>query len=124
MDELHTTKATSPIDVNSALERVGGDEAFLFELIQIYTEDFSEKFQRLQQAVESDDFETIRELGHNLKGSSANLSLIQLQHVSYDMEESGKDRDLEKAKEALLLLDQEFQRLQDYLAQKNNASHD
>jgi HPt (histidine-containing phosphotransfer) domain-containing protein len=122
MDELYTSKTTTPIDLNSALERVGGDESFLYELISIYTQDFSEKFQKLQQAVESGDFETIRELGHNLKGSSANLSLIQLQHVSYDMEESGKDKDIEKAQKSLVLLDEEFRRLQDYLAQKNNTS--
>ncbi len=122
MDELYTSKTSTPIDLTSALERVGGDESFLYELINIYTEDFSEKFHRLQQAVESGDFETIRELGHNLKGSSANLSLIQLQHVSYDMEESGKDRDIERAQKSLLHLDEEFRRLQDYLAQKDNTS--
>ena len=122
MDELYASKTTNPIDLPSALERIGGDESFLYELINIYTEDFSEKYQRLQQAIESEDFETIRELGHNLKGSSANLSLIQLQHVSCDMEESGKDRDIGKAQKSLLLLDEEFKRLQDYLAQQNSTS--
>jgi len=124
MNELDMSKALTPIDLSSALERIGGDESFLYDLINIYTEDFSEKYSRLQQAVENEDFETIRELGHNLKGSSANLSLIHLQKVSYDLEESGKDRDLEKAQKSLLLLDQEFRRLQDYLAQKNNPSPD
>lgn len=122
MNELNTSKTVIPIDLPSALERIGGDESFLFDLINIYTEDFSEKFTRLQQAIKSEDFETIRELGHNLKGSSANLSLIPLQEVSFDMEEAGKTRDIEKAQKSLLLLDKEFRRLQDYLSQKDNNS--
>lgn len=124
MDELAPSKTMSPIDKPSALERIGGDESFLYELINIYTEDFSEKFTRLQQAVDNMDFETIRELGHNLKGSSANLSLIHLQEVSFEMEEAGKTRDIEKAQKFLLHLDQEFRRLQDYLSQKDNNSPD
>ncbi len=119
MDDLIPSKTTAPIDVSSALERIGGDEAFLYDLITIYTEDFSEKFTKLQRAVESEDFEQIRELGHNLKGSSANLSLVHLQKASYEIEESGKEKNIKKAQESLFLLDQEFRRLQDYLSQKN-----
>jgi len=114
----------NPIDVSSALERIGGDEAFLYDLIAIYTEDFLEKFTKLQQAVECEDFEQIRELGHNLKGSSANLSLIHLQQVSCEIEESGKEKNIKRAQEFLLLLDQEFQKLQDYLSRKNKSSLD
>ena len=124
MNELNTSKTMIPIDLPSALERIGGDESFLFDLINIYTEDFSGKFTKLQKAVQSEEFETIRELGHNLKGSSANLSLIPLQEISFDIEEAGKTRDIEKARKSLCLLEQEFRRLQDYLSQKDNNSPD
>ena len=124
MDDLAPSSNMNPIDESSALERIGGDEAFLYDLIAIYTEDFLEKFTRLQKAVECEDFEQIRELGHNLKGSSANLSLIPLQQVSYEIEESGKEENIKKAQESILLLDQEFRKLQDYLSKKNRGSVD
>jgi len=39
----HSSK--SPIDLSSVLERIGGDESFLKELLNLYIEDFSEKFE-------------------------------------------------------------------------------
>ena len=122
MTEIPSPKDQTPIDLSSALERIGGDESFLHDLINIYVEDFLEKFERLQKAVETENFEAIKELGHNLKGSSANLSLIYLQEISYEMEAAGAERDLGKAKENLLLLEQEFRRLKEYLSRENTSS--
>jgi len=63
-----------PIDFASALERIGNDESFLKELIDLYIKTFESKREELSVALEEEDFKAIREIGHNLKGSSANLS--------------------------------------------------
>jgi len=112
------SKNDAPLDFPSALERVGGDEPFLEELLNLYFEDFREKYNQLQKAVEGKNFNSIRELGHGLKGSSANLSLNFLQAASSQMEESGKEMNIEKAKATLALLDKEFEILKDYLSGK------
>lgn len=119
MSEINTSKNHLPIDIPSALERIGGDESFLFDLVNIYVEDFIKKFERLTDAVEEEDFETIKEVGHNLKGSSANLSLPLLQEISFQIETAGRDRDLDKARKKLMLLEQAFQRLQSFLRNKD-----
>lgn len=108
----------SPIDLASALERTGNDESFLFELIDLYIEDFPEKYNSLQDAIEQKNFEIIHETGHNLKGSSANLSLTSLQEVSCDIETAGKEKNIEKAKQSMSLLEQEFERLKNFLSKK------
>lgn len=112
------SKNDSPIDFPSALERIGGDESFLEELLNLYFEDFSEKYNQLQKAVEGKEFNSIRELGHGLKGSSANLSLNFLREASSQMEKSGTEMNIEKAKAALALLEKEFKILKDYLSEK------
>jgi HPt (histidine-containing phosphotransfer) domain-containing protein len=112
------SKNDSPIDFPSVLERIGGDESFLEELLNLYFEDFSEKYNQLQKAVEGKKFNSIRELGHGLKGSSANLSLNFLREASSQMETSGKEMNIEKAKAALALLEKEFKILKDYLSEK------
>ncbi len=112
------SKNDSPIDFPSVLERIGGDESFLEELLNLYFEDFSEKYNQLQKAVEGKEFNSIRELGHGLKGSSANLSLNFLREASSQMEKSGTEMNIEKAKAALALLEKEFKILKDYLSEK------
>lgn len=121
MTRINTSKNHPPIDIPSALERIGGDESFLFDLVHIYVEDFMEKYERLQEEVEKENFEAIRDLGHNLKGSSANLSLPYLQDVSYEIESAGKERNIVKARENLILLEEEFHRLQEFLSQKRES---
>ena len=119
MTEINTSKIPPPIDIPSALERIGGDKAFLFDLVNIYIEDFIDKFEKLRAAVKEENFETIKDIGHNLKGSSANLSLPILQEISYQIEIAGKEKNIEKAKENLSLLKEEFHRLQDFLQNKD-----
>lgn len=107
------------IDYSSALERVGGDASFLKELIDLYIEDFGEKFVQLQKAVEQENLDQVKEIGHSLKGSSGNLSLPSLQEASYQMEMAGKEKNIEKAKKALTLLDKEFRQLNEFLIKNN-----
>ncbi|MGD8535511.1 MAG: Hpt domain-containing protein [Candidatus Aminicenantes bacterium] len=114
----HPKKDISPIDYPSSLERVGGDKSFLMELLALYLEEFSEKHTQLQEAIQQKKFDLIHELGHSLKGSSANLSLVFLEEASFQMETAGKEKDIEKAKKVLSRLEQEFKRLKDFLSSK------
>jgi len=113
------TQQNLPIDYPSALARIGNDESFLKELLELYLTDFEAKHTDLKTAIEVMDFTSIQELGHSLKGSSANLSLTFLQEASFEMELAGRDRDIDKAKKAHLALQQEFESLKTHLAAKN-----
>jgi len=111
-------KANTPIAYQFALERVAGDESFLEELLDLYFEDFPQKIEQLQMAIEQKNFELIRKLGHSLKGSSSTLSLTFLQEASFQMEMAGGDKDIVKANKALAFLKKEFKRLEDFLSEK------
>ncbi len=111
MSNSTNLKNTGPIDLSSVLERIGGDESFLHELIDIYIEDFIEKYAQLKQAIEQEEYETIKEVGHSLKGASGNLSLADLQEISYSLELSGKEKNIEQARRSFLNLGEEFGRL-------------
>ena len=101
--------------MDSVLERVGGDEAFLRELLDIYVEDFIEKYPQLEQAISQGDFNNIKEIGHSLKGSSGNLSLTGLFETAYGIELSGKENDIERAKLYFIRLKMEFKKFKDFL---------
>jgi HPt (histidine-containing phosphotransfer) domain-containing protein len=104
-----------PIDYSEVLERIGGDELFLEELLKIYFEEFSGKIALLREAIEQGNFTLIQELGHGLKGASANLSLASLKKTCFALELSGREKNIEQARSAFLCLGREFQRLKNYL---------
>jgi len=105
-----------PINRAEALERIGGDPDFLNELLGIYSEEFVLRFKELRAALSGKGFKRIQELGHSLKGSSANLSLPALQQAAMDIEMAGREEDIQKAKNSLAELEKEFERLKEYLA--------
>ncbi len=109
------TGASAPIDFQDVLERIGGDEAFLLELLNIYDEEFKKKYDELERAVREKDFQAIREAGHYLKGASANLSLPALREAAWKMEQAGASNNIKAAGEALSSLRTEYQRLQEFL---------
>ena len=115
MSEMDNLKDQGPIDLDSVLERVGGDESFLQELLDIYIEDFIEKFVQLEQAIAQSDFNNIKEIGHSLKGSSGNLSLNGLYETAYGIELSGGENNIEQAKLLFIRLKEEFKKLKNFL---------
>jgi HPt (histidine-containing phosphotransfer) domain-containing protein len=104
-----------PIDYAEVLERIGGDVDFLGELLKIYFEEFAEKRRLIQEALERNDFNSIRELGHSLKGASANLSLVSLRNASWQLEIAGREEKSSNAQTASRWLVAEFERLKDFL---------
>jgi len=107
-----------PIDIPSVLERIGGDRSFLEELLDLYQLDFMEKFSLLRQAVEEKNFISIQEIGHGLKGASANLSLLELQGISYNLERAGRENDIDLAVLSLRDMEEGFRNLKLYLVKR------
>lgn len=105
-----------PINRAEALERVGDDASFLEELLNIYHEEFASKAPALAEALAHGDPKAVREIGHYLKGASANLSLPALQAVCWTIEKAGAESRLDDAKVAYQTLLAEYDRLKKYLA--------
>jgi HPt (histidine-containing phosphotransfer) domain-containing protein len=101
---------------DEALNRIGGDGDFLNDLMALYDEEFAAKKSGLAEAIERRDAAQIRELGHSLKGSSANLSLPGLQEAAYSLEKAGGTGDISAAREAYVRLESEYARLKTFLA--------
>ncbi|MFW6131581.1 MAG: Hpt domain-containing protein [Candidatus Aminicenantaceae bacterium] len=114
-NNCQNNKNFPPIDYDSVLKRIDGDKDFLKELIQIYIDDFSEKFNALRSSIEKNNFELIKEKAHSIKGASANLSLSGLKEASYQLEIAGKEKNIEKAKEFLEILEKEFKKFKEFL---------
>lgn len=106
-----------PIDVADALARVGDDRDFLKELLDIYATDLATRVTGLRGALARGDLKAVEQLGHAIKGSSANLSLPLLRDRASAIELAGRNGSAAKAQANLQGLEKEFQRLRDHLRQ-------
>ncbi len=106
-----TGKEAAPVIVkDEVLARLGGDADFLEELLDLYASEFEKNAAGLEAALANKDFPSLQELGHTLKGASANLSLPGLRAAALDAEQSGRDGDAARGRAALVRLRKEFAR--------------
>lgn len=99
------------LDINEFLERIQNDRALLWELLDIFVEDFQQKKKLLHEALRSNDAIEVRKLAHALKGSSANISAHQLSAVLLELEKMGKNNTLTGADKFLADLETKFEAL-------------
>ena len=104
-------KSSSPVIVrDEVLARLGGDADFLEELLDLYVSEFEKHATGLETALARKDFPSLREIGHSLKGASANLSLPSLRAAALEAEQAGRDGDAPRGRAALAALRKEFAR--------------
>lgn len=115
MPDPITLNKPYPIDLGEVLDRIGGDTSFLKDLLKIYFLEYDEKKRILEGAIARQDYIQVGELGHSLKGSSANLGLPRLQKVAFSLEMAGRDKKMDLAKEAARALELEVQNLKVFL---------
>ena len=80
-------------DRASALRRTGGDESLLFDLMDLFVEDYPRQLRRIREAMERGDHATIHRLAHALKGTIANFSAARAVEGAGHLEEIATTRD-------------------------------
>jgi two-component system sensor histidine kinase/response regulator len=88
-------------DVAETLERLGGDEMLLREVLQIFLDGTPTRVATLRQAVTEQKAEALEKAAHSLKGELGYLGISVLSQQARDLEEMGHNRDLPKAASVL-----------------------
>jgi len=103
------------IDYEEALDRLGGDEEFLAELLFELHNQIRESLSDIRMKLVEKDFEAIARMGHGLKGASANLDAKSINELCRQLEQSAKKESEEEVKILLEKIERENSRLKDYL---------
>ena len=98
-----------------ALERVGGDEELLDEIVGLYLEEFPILLTQIQSAVNSGDAKELYRAAHTLKGSLGALGAEAAQKQAMDLEMSGRHAALSDASSMLADLEHLLSQLRDEL---------
>jgi two-component system sensor histidine kinase/response regulator len=104
-----------PIDVEDALDRLGGDKEFLEEMLLELLDYLPTQLQKLGQAIETGDAKKIEAEAHSMKGGAGSLSANSIAELALRLEVLGREGDLAGAKEIVYNLKSEFQRLKEYV---------
>ena len=105
----------APVDVpfewDAALENVGGDEAMLRELAEMFFTECPKLMQQIREHIASADGPELRRAAHTLKGSAHVFGASASAEAAHRLEEIGREEAFADAEEALALLEDEVARL-------------
>jgi two-component system, sensor histidine kinase and response regulator len=86
-------------DVGATLEKLGGDEELLHEVLGIFLEEVPKHMASLRRAIAESDGGAIEGLAHTLKGELGYLGIAAVSQKAREMEESGQKSDFRLAAE-------------------------
>jgi len=109
------------LDLKEFLERVQDDKELLLELLDIFVEDYKDKSQQLNEAVQRNNYEQMRSVAHSLKGSSGNISAKVMRQTFTKLEEMGQNNNLTGAGDLLKNLKGQFE---DFTARINQVKEE
>ena len=108
--------AIDPKALDDLLEAVGGDQAFLDELIDTYLEDSPNLLSAIESALATGSAEELRRAAHSLKSNSANFGAQNLADLCKDLEESARRNELDGAASRVEQIMAEYQKVKQALA--------
>jgi HPt (histidine-containing phosphotransfer) domain-containing protein len=105
----------NPIDptaLEAMLAMVGGDQAFVADLIDTYLADSPALFADLHKAFATNDAVLLRRIAHTLKSNSENFGATQLAAIARALEERGKQNEFSQVSDLITTAATEYARVE------------
>jgi PAS domain S-box-containing protein len=113
-----TPRDANVFDKEDLLGRLGGDEDFCREIMDMFLRDIPVQLERLKRALEKKDSGELERLAHSLKGAAANLSAARTYESAARLEAMGREKAFKEAAGMLAQLEQELARVHESLRQE------
>jgi HPt (histidine-containing phosphotransfer) domain-containing protein len=111
----------SPIDMPTAVARLGGDKQLFYDFAQSVLDEAPSMRETIRVALSDGDFETAHLTAHGLKGMLATLEARPATAAAADVEKLSYERRLDEAISAAEQLSGELDRLQAVLRDSASA---
>jgi len=103
------------IDWHAVIDDLGGDEALLKELIEVYLATSPATLDEARAALVHGDFTTVARAAHKLKGTVGNFGLGPAWTASRTLEDSARGGNIAESQAAFATAEREFARLEEHL---------
>ena len=117
LDSESQVEEVLDLKVLQSIRQMGGakGEHILKTIIEQYLEDAPQHLQAIREAIAKADSESLRKSAHTLRSSNANLGALNLADWCKELENLGRSGTTEGAKDSLLQLQAEYERVQQAL---------
>jgi signal transduction histidine kinase/CheY-like chemotaxis protein/tetratricopeptide (TPR) repeat protein len=112
---VDSTPTESILDWDAAVDRIGGREDLLKQMVTLFYKEAGKLLPSLQDAIGQQDAAKVRRLAHSVKGSASCFAAPAAISAATRVEFMGQDEDLTGAEEAFTLLEREIERLTEAL---------
>lgn len=100
------------ISWNDSVDRVGGEEDFLIELLNDLKDLVQQNLEKIKKYINENNYTEIREIAHSMKGASGNLGLNTLYDTTLNLEQQAKEQNLESINKYYFDLENEYKYLE------------
>ena len=90
------------------LEKLGGDESLLHDVVDIFLAETPKKIAALRLAIQQNDADTVEKTAHSLKGELGYLGLLKISQMARELEDAGRKNDLPGAVKIFRYLEPEL----------------
>ncbi|MCH7995562.1 MAG: response regulator, partial [Planctomycetes bacterium] len=104
-----------PIDVETALDQLGGDRELLDDVVRIFVDTVPDLLTELRSACSSSDAKQVQASAHCIKGAASNICAEPIRDLAQRIEEMGKQDELEHLDSALVQLQDHMDRLRAFV---------
>ncbi len=87
------------LDKDKALNIIGGDQALLRDIVEIFVVDVFQQMSEIQEAVNSRNNDALEKSSHKLKGAVSNFGEIATFKTAFKLEKIGKENRLDDVDE-------------------------
>jgi HPt (histidine-containing phosphotransfer) domain-containing protein len=100
-----------------------GDEELVAQLVEAALDDLPCQVRKLKDSLAAADITTSERQAHSIKGAAANIGAESLRDTAERMEKAARQGDLESCREALPVLEQNFEQLRREMEQLPQGTH-
>jgi signal transduction histidine kinase/CheY-like chemotaxis protein/HPt (histidine-containing phosphotransfer) domain-containing protein len=109
-------------DPQQTLEKLGGDESLLLEVMKIFLEEYPKNVAKIRQGIATGDAGMVEKAAHSLKGELGYIGGPELLQRTRNLEEMGSKHNLKQAAEVFALLEVELHILVESVHEVNNTN--
>jgi CheY-like chemotaxis protein/signal transduction histidine kinase len=113
MNKQPITESVIRFDREELMDRIGNDQAIYESTVRFFKTHVSELLEQIKTAIDNQNAEEIRNIGHTLKGVTANMSAKEMSGTALNLENAGKANQMEQAASILDQLNEQFKAVQE-----------
>ena len=119
---MEGTQIRPAFDRDVMLERLGGDEELLHDVLEVFLEESSNMMNEVRRAVAGGDPPDLQMAAHTIKGALLNISADPAGEVALELEKRGREGPMAGVDALLSDLEREITRLEQQLILPDSAS--